>query len=313
VLRSFRRDAAAVQVVELVAALGGTATRAQLTGVRRGELEAAVRDGSVTRLARGVYALPDAPAPVRVAAALRGVLSHTSAAQHWSLDLVATPDRQHVTVARNRSGLDGGPEVHLHWADLPAHDVRAGATSPLRTVLDCARTLPFTQALAVADSALRRRLVTADELLVRARATQGAGRDAVLDVARAADGRAANAFESALRAVVLVAGPTGFRPQVLLRGHGFAARVDLGDPRRRIALEADSFAWHGDRAALARDCRRYDELVARGWLVLRFAWEQVVFEPVWVGRTVRATCRLRDRELAALRPRRRLSSMQKSA
>ena len=300
-------------VVEVVAALGGTATRAQLTGVRRGELEAAVEHGAVLRLARGVYALPDAPAAVRAAAALRGVVSHTSAAQHWSLDLVAVPERPHVTVARNRSGLDGGAAVHLHWADLRASDVQSGATSPLRTVVDCSRTLPFTQALAVADSALRRGLLTADVLLDRARATEGAGRDAVMDVARAADGRAANAFESALRAVVLGAGVTGFRPQVLLRGRGFVARVDLGDPRRRIALEADSFAWHGDRAALARDCRRYDELVARGWLVLRFAWEHVMFEQEWVAGTVRTTCRLRDRELAALRRPRRPPGMPKSA
>jgi very-short-patch-repair endonuclease len=48
--------------------------------------------------------------------------------------------------------------------------------------------------------------------------------------------------------------------------------VDLGDPARKIVAEADSFEYHGSREALARDCRRYDELVARGWRVLRYAW-----------------------------------------
>ena len=44
-------------------------------------------------------------------------------------------------------------------------------------------------------------------------------------------------------------------------------------------LEADSFEFHGERAALSRDCERYDELVARDWLVLRFTWEQVMHRP----------------------------------
>ncbi len=63
--------------------------------------------------------------------------------------------------------------------------------------------------------------------------------------------------------------------------------VDLGDPERRIALEADSFEWHGGRVALDRDCRRYDELVRSGWLVLRFSWEQVMFDRGWVADVVR--------------------------
>ncbi len=93
---------------------------------------------------------------------------------------------------------------------------------------------------------------------------------------------------------MLEGGTSGFIPQLRLRARGFAARVDLGDPRRRIALEADGFAWHGDRAALARDCRRYDELVARDWLVLRFTWEHVVGHPAWVALMVRSACRRRE-------------------
>ena len=47
-------------------------------------------------------------------------------------------------------------------------------------------------------------------------------------------------------------------------------------------LEADSFTWHGSRAALARDAARYDRLVAAGWRVLRFSYEAVMGEPEWV-------------------------------
>ena len=56
-------------------------------------------------------------------------------------------------------------------------------------------------------------------------------------------------------------------------------------------LEADSFAHHGHRAALERDCRRYTELTIRGWRVLRFAWEHVMFEPEWVAACIVAACR----------------------
>jgi len=54
------------------------------------------------------------------------------------------------------------------------------------------------------------------------------------------------------------------------------------DERLGIVLEADSFEWHGSRAALRKDARRYDQLAVRGWLVLRFAWEHVMSEQDWV-------------------------------
>jgi very-short-patch-repair endonuclease len=74
-------------------------------------------------------------------------------------------------------------------------------------------------------------------------------------------------------------------------------RVDLGDRRRRIALEADSFEYHGTRRALRDDCRRYDELARAGWTVLRFAWEHVVGDPRWVASVVTDVCASVDRQL----------------
>ncbi|MFL6159742.1 MAG: DUF559 domain-containing protein [Marmoricola sp.] len=45
-----------------------------------------------------------------------------------------------------------------------------------------------------------------------------------------------------------------------------------------MVLEADSHTWHSSRSALKRDCRRYIALVLAGWTVLRFAWEDVMFD-----------------------------------
>jgi very-short-patch-repair endonuclease len=162
-------------------------------------------------------------------------------------------------------------------------------------VLDCAASLPFADALAVADSALRDGLVRSEALLSVARFRRGPGARAIRRVAEQANGTAANPFESALRAAVLDAGVRGFRPQQRVVVGGTVRFVDLGDERRRIALEADSFAHHGSRAAPRTDCRRYDELVRHGWTGLRFAWEDVLFDPDWVGAVVRDTCERADR------------------
>ena len=63
-----------------------------------------------------------------------------------------------------------------------------------------------------------------------------------------------------------------------------------------MVLEADSFEWHGDRAALRRDAKRYNLLVVEGWLVLRFAWEDVMFDPDYVRQVLVAVVALVQRQ-----------------
>ncbi len=121
------------------------------------------------------------------------------------------------------------------------------------------------------------------------RDARGPGSATAKRVAACADGRAANAFESALRGIVLDVPGLTVEPQVSIRaGHEFLGPPDLVDERLGIILEADSFEWHGDRAALARDARRYNRFVAHGWLVLRFAWDDVMFRPELVAAVVAA-------------------------
>lgn len=274
--------------VEALQRLGGSATTADLAALTgRQALRRAHERGDVRRLARGRYALPGAPDPFVTATHLHAVVSHASAAQHWGLAVVAEPRAAHVTVGRHRRGL-GRHGAVVHWADLRPHEISRRVTTPLRTVLDCARTMPFGEALAVADSAMRLGLVTPSELASSAHALRAAGRARILRVVGAADARAASALESLLRAILIESGLMGFVPQLQINGDGFVARVDLAHPGLWIVLEADSFEHHGHRSALVRDCRRYDELVVRGWLVLRFAWEQVVADPRWVADMVAA-------------------------
>jgi very-short-patch-repair endonuclease len=279
-----------VRAAEVVRKLGGTATTGQILELTTARaLRTAHAHGELIRVQRGVYRLPVATRGPWARAVLHGVLSHQSAASYWQLEQLNPADEIHVMVPR-RHHRRPPPGVRVHYGDVAEKD----ATSPLRTVLDCARALSFADALAIADSACRRRLVTREELITAAEAIRGAGRTRIRRVAAHADGRADNPFESGLRAIVVEAGITGFEPQLVVPGLNPVVRVDLGDRRRRIVLEADSFAHHGSRGSLRRDCRRYDELISRDWLVLRFAWEHVMSDRRWLRQRVLATCALRD-------------------
>ncbi len=288
------REPLSVHPIDVLRSYGGRARTADLIGhTTRWQLEVAVAAGEVVRVRRGVYVLPVLPDPHVAAARAGGVLSHASAADAWNLSLLMSPTVVHVTVPHGARPTPQ-PGVVLHWstASLPAE---ARVTPIVRTVLDCASAMPFAQALGVADSAVSRGLVTPAQLMSAASTSPRRGRGRRLRVASAADAGAANAFESCLRGIVLNAGVTGFQPQLRIELAGRVVRVDLGDPARRLVLEADSFEHHGTRDALVRDCRRYDELVREGWRVLRFSWEHVVFQQEWVAETVVLTCRRSSR------------------
>ena len=94
-----------------------------------------------------------------------------------------------------------------------------------------------------------------------------------------ASGLAANPFESVLRAIALDVPGLDLRPQVPIDDRGFRGRPDLVDEALRLVVEADSHEFHAStRGQHNRDCARYNALVVRGWTVLRFTWEQVMFD-----------------------------------
>jgi hypothetical protein len=57
------------------------------------------------------------------------------------------------------------------------------------------------------------------------------------------------------------------------------AEIDFAHVGLRIAIEVDGRAHHSDRRSFERDRSRQNELVLRGWLVLRFTWEQITQRP----------------------------------
>ncbi len=59
----------------------------------------------------------------------------------------------------------------------------------------------------------------------------------------------------------------------------FLARVDIGDPAPRLAIEYDRYDVHSDRRAFRDDRRRQSALVEAGWVVLRYTASDVRQRP----------------------------------
>ena len=275
-----------MDVVDQITRLGGVATRATLiAATSRREVDAALAAGVIAALARGRYALPHADEARAAAHAVTGVVCLLSAAIAHGWAVKVPPELPQVAVPRNRH-LDPSrvAKIDVRRYRLGPDDVVDGVTSQDRTLLDCLRELPDDEGLAVADSALRDGFPHA-RMQALVRDARGRHVLKMRRVAELATADAANPFESVLRAIALSVPGLTVRPQVPLyaRGGAFLGRPDLVDERLGLVIEADSFAWHGDRAALRSDARRYNAMVVDGWLVLRFSWEDVMFDPQHVA------------------------------
>ncbi|MDP9885677.1 very-short-patch-repair endonuclease [Sinomonas atrocyanea] len=275
--------------LEVLAAAGGSASFAELRrSCGRRALERAVEDGEVVRAGHGAYALAFVAASHRIALECGAVLYGRSAALALGIGVLHRPRPVELAVARGIK-VRPRPSAAIVTRLLPPQDLwhvgMVSATSPTRTVLDCAAALPFAEGLAIADSALRRGLVTPEGLEAAAATWTGRNRQAQRRVLEHMDARAANPFESGLRAACLEAGVV-LRPQMRIMTAGGPYVVDLGSEDTPVVTEADSFEWHGGRENLHRDCTRYNELVRAGRVVLRFSWEHIMGHRAWVGAVV---------------------------
>lgn len=262
-------------VDQLVHRMGGFASRRDLMNVaERSKVDVALRRGDIVRDA---------------ANRLSGVVSHRSAALLHGWELKVVPDLPDVTVRAKRHLTEDQREgVALHWSDLAPHEVHQGVTTVERTLVDCLRSLPFDEALAIADSALRHRSISKARLVEVAAGLCGRGAAQARRVAREATHLAANPFESVTRAIGLEVVGLALEPQVVIKDRTGRGRADLVDRARRLVVECESHSWHSRRGALRRDCRRYTKLVLLGGRVLRFAWEDVMFHPDYVRECLEA-------------------------
>jgi hypothetical protein len=145
-------------------------------GYNHNDLRRLQRGGELVRVRRGAYARHDEPdqwLELRHRRLILGtvpqlregaVVSHGSAAVLHGLPIwPAAVERVHVTRSRSGNGVKRSV-VQVHGAPLTAVEIvlidNLPATSLARTVLDLARTLPMTQAVAAGDRALALGLAT---------------------------------------------------------------------------------------------------------------------------------------------------------
>lgn len=271
-----------MDVVTTIERLGGLASRAELIrATSRADVDGALASGAVARVGQGRYALPGTDAAAALAFRLNGHLSLASAALHHGWEVKSVPKVPHVVFPRKRNlPVVGRRQVVVHRADLGPDDVSGIATSRELTLMQCLRSLPDDEALAIADSALRHGESATLRRVVAS--VRGAGSAKVRRIAAQADARAANPFESVTRAICLQVPGLRVTPQLVLSTDHYWACPDLVDRERRIVIECDSWEWHGNRKGFLKDVRRYTLLSADGWTVLRFTWDDVMLDPDWV-------------------------------
>jgi hypothetical protein len=227
------------------------------------ELGRLVRAGELTRLRRGAYVnsvLPPDTAAVHrllVRATVAGlrrpaVVSHQSAAVLLGLPLWDVPlDRVHVT-RRPRAWNDASRVLYCHVARLGDDEVVEVdgllVTSPVRTALDLARSLPHEAAVVALDVALHLRLLSHDVL--RERLFDIAGTPGSRSAARAvsaADGRSESVGESRSRVVLRrwKLAPSDLQFEIRSMDGALVARSDFAWEADRLVGEFDGRIKYG--------------------------------------------------------------------
>lgn len=149
-----------------------------------------------------------------------------------------------------------------------------------RTVFDCLRLLPEDAALKVLDQALQRGWTHRSELFQRV--TEHAARHGTARAKRLLLSAGGTRSAAERLAVVLLrrAGITGWVANAEIRDRtGLVGYGDLVFRNARLVVEIDGWAYHSDRDRFQRDRTRQNRLVAAGWTVLRFTWDDLTTRP----------------------------------
>lgn len=160
--------------------------------------------------------------------------------------------------------------------------IRGILTSGLdESLVTCLRLLPRKEARALLHRALREGWADPDRLALAARISAGQrGAPQIRSLAAEARTGAHSEGERRLISLLKDSGLTGFVANHRVRDAlGLIGIIDVAFPERRLAIEFDGQAFHIDADAFQRDRTRQNRLVAAGWTVLRFTWDDVVHRP----------------------------------
>jgi Transcriptional regulator, AbiEi antitoxin/Protein of unknown function (DUF559) len=191
----------------------------------------------------------------------------------------------------------GPPAVLVHEAALPRGHVivvdGVPVTSIARTVVDLARTSPFPAGVVVADSALRRGVISkADLRAVMTACERWPGIERAREVVAFSDAKSESPLESISRAVFHKFGLPAPELQVWVGDEtDLIARSDFLWRAHRTIAESDGAMKYEDpsraRAQLERDTRLRDA----GFEVVHFTWEEITKSPARVVARIQASFR----------------------
>jgi very-short-patch-repair endonuclease len=128
--------------------------------------------------------------------------------------------------------------------------------------------LPLVDALVMVDSALRNKCVCVSDLRKRIIGPDSVRRRGLLDLA---DGKAGSVIETVARLAIRLAG-LPVQSQVYIPDVG---RVDLVVDGW-LVIEIDGYAHHSTREQFRNDRRRANLLAEKGFVLLRFSYEDVM-------------------------------------
>jgi very-short-patch-repair endonuclease len=281
-------------IMELAGRQHGVVSRSQLlhAGVKSRSVSRLVRRRLLRSIHRGVYQVGPVVAPRmwEMAAVLacggEAVVSHESAARLVSMPVgprivvAGAVDPVDVLVLGHDRGRRPGIRAR-RLAGLPA-DERTEiegipATTPARTILDLASVVAARRLEQLLAFALREGLARPEELVaLLARHPRQAGTRVLRWLLRR-DGPLALTRSEAEELFLAIIRSAGLPwPEANVRVLGF--EVDFHWPGKRLIVEIDSLAHHGDTRAFERDRRRDAILVAAGYRVIRVTWKQLVRE-----------------------------------
>lgn len=276
--------------------------QARAMGLSSSAIDRRLASGEWQSIFTGVYRFVVAPRSWNqelIAACLwmgpQGAISHRSAAAWWELDGFGSGVVEMTTKAR---GIHPPRGLTVHsTSELPASDLfRKGpieVTTPMRLLIDLGGVCREEMVEGALDSALRKGLVTLDRLGRRLdeMGTKGRPGTAALRAfmaervgAHHTESKLETKFLRLLRRNGLPLPVAQYQVQVGTKRY----RLDFAYPDRKIGIECDGAAHHLGRQALQRDLNRQNALVAAGWVVLRFTWEDLTRRSEWVCRLVAA-------------------------
>ncbi|MFH5209870.1 hypothetical protein [Antrihabitans spumae] len=267
------------------------------------ELQRRCDDGELIRVRPGVYCPAESATDLDAVARHRvlisstvpkliveSVVSHTSAAVLLGLPLWNTSLRKVTSTIDRSNGGRSSTHTHLRSAPFAADEVTVidgiPVFSPVRTVVDLARTLPFEQSVVVGDAAMQKFGLTHDELLDGlARWPRRPGAPAARRAIRFMDGRSESVGESRSRVRMHDAGLPRPELQFEVRGEDgiFIARTDFALPELGVVGEFDGASKYGKllrpgrtpSEAVFEEKRREDSLRDTGVEVVRWVWSEL--------------------------------------